>query len=167
MRAETVVNARRRQSRGWVRTRARGFLRGESEGEKRRGYRARTRAISRVTNLYGIVWFIGRKFNNGQPNVPREKGGERAPPPGGKGREELSAVGEIYDAFVWVSASRTKSLSRTIFQRDIRCTNRRFVTRVAARRGGGANSKTLVADGKMECAEGNNFEEVGIHFWVI
>jgi len=111
MRAENAaVNARRRQRRGWICTR--GFLRGESEGEKRRIVRARVciRAISRVTNLYGIVWFIGHKFNNGRPSVPREKGDERAAA-GRKGWEELSADGEIYDAFVWVSASRTKSLS--------------------------------------------------------
>lgn len=140
MRAETVVNARRRQRRGWVGNEvARGkFRAGVSRRErKRRAARRGIRAISRVTNLYGIVWFIGRKFNNGRPNNPP---GWRVwvAAAGRKRREELPADGKIYDAFVWVSASRAKSLS-TIFQRDIRCTNRRFMMRVVV------HSKILVS----------------------
>lgn len=138
MRAETVVNARRRQRRGWVGNEVAWEVScgGESEGEKKTCRAPGIRAISRVTNLYGIVWFIGRKFNNGRPNNPP---GWRVwvAAAGRKGREELPADGKIYDAFVWVSASRAKSLS-TIFQRDIRCTNRRFMTRIAV------HSKILV-----------------------
>lgn len=101
--------------------------------EKTRPALPSIRAISRVTNLYGIVWFIGRKFNNGRPNNPQEKEGERnhCQEKEGymRGEEGSREDGKIYDAYVWISASRAKSLS-TIFQWDIRCTNRQFMTRI-------------------------------------
>lgn len=79
MRAETAVNARRKQRRGWKRAQREVSLQGMSRRERKDvPPRAPSiRAISRVTNLYGIVWFIGRKFNNGRPNNPQEKEGER------------------------------------------------------------------------------------------
>lgn len=138
MRAETAVNARRKQRRVWDRAsrereRERPFSLQdrESEREKRRIPRLSSiRAISRVTNLYGIVWFIGRKFNNGRPNNPQEKEDERNHCQEKKIHERRED-GKIYDAYVWISASRAKSLS-TIFQRDIRCTNRQFMIRAYA-----------------------------------